>query len=1715
MKSTLSACLGFLLFFSACKGLSAQNYLYDTGSPTFSAQIPIENGFINVNNGDIHIEIPLATHQQRGRLQLNERLVYDSRIWQIVANGSYSWQPTNVPNSMGGWTFQSGQSVGTISSVFLGSTQVRCDDNALGRPVGTYYYSWTDPSGTKHVFNALWTKYPTICSNEIGVPQDASGVATDGSGYSIQLSGTLTGFPTTTQVSDVNGNQVYPQLQDTNGNFMSADSNGNLVDTLGRTPVLVSTNGNLIYYDVLGPGGARLRYTVTTETISYSTAFNEYQVTEVSGSFTAIQSIQLPDGSSYTFNYDSGTSPGNYGELTSVTLPTGGTIQYGYTNFMDSFQNQNRWVNIRVKDGGTTTFTPATISNCSSSQGCQEQVTVTSPDNNDVVYTFTLDAGSAQSAGKSWVTGITAYQGHSSDGHPLKSSTTSYTYSTGRIGSSGPSFNLPTSYTATSALPDTSMSSQVQTVLDWTGSLPTTRKEWDYYPSSGSAPSPTRETDYSYSCGSSPYQVTVKDASGHQVSQTTYAYDLATLTTTSGLPNHNSSVTGARCNRTSTQQWVNTSGSTLTSSATYDDTGSVLSATDPKMNPATTFTYQCSGAYPYQVTNALNQTTTYGYDCNSGKLTNVKDPNDAVAGRTGTTYAYESVAGRLQSITYPDGGYTSYSYPSPTEVDTTITATPDPTISSSDIVDSYGRKYQHIQAGVSSEQSYDSSGRVHCVTNPHLVGSSTDGSTCISLYDGLNRPRVQNQPDGNTLSWSYSGNSTTSINEASKSWVRTSDAFGRLTKVIEPGSLATTYQYNVLGDLTCADQWEAGPIGQPCTSSHNRSFVFDSLSRLTSATNPETRTIGYGYDANGNMTSRTDARGITANYSPSDYPIDTLNRVTKITYSDGSPQRLFAYDQSSYANFTFQNPIGRLTFQTVGVGNSTQLFSYDSMGRVINEFECVPSNCGTGASTFSAGYDLAGNMNSLTYPDGRVVKQTWDTAAHLQTVTFDSYNGQHVGYSYASGFTYTPSGALTEMTLGNGVYTHMPYNNRQQICQIWTYNGQQVLMDKHYFYAPNSGFCGNTPGNTGNIAQIMDMQNNNRSQGFSYDSLNRLTAFANGDGTMQQSYTLDSFGNMSQSGTLSSSVTFGANNQINTSGYGYDPAGNLTSFNNGAFTATYAYDANNQVTNVNSGGATYTYDADGERVRKDVGNSWTEYVYFNGQPLAEHNSDGTWSDYIYANGQRIARADSYDVRIHTRGTFDSTNEAAVWTISYNNYPVKSGDHICWRQWSSVAGGGLGINFTNGTSTPTAYDQDGDPIASDNVSGTWHNRCVDLSQYASLTIAAVWIGATNSTPAGTWDMYFGDISITSSDGTVTPLYARYKSVPLDLWINRAGPTNLQAVAETSNSPVDSVSGLETTTYYLGDQIGSARMLTSGGGWPVSSDTFYPFGQEQAATADPNHYKFTGQERDSESNLDYFKARHYSFTAGRFMSPDPYNGSMDPSNPQSFNRYSYVENMPLGYTDPTGLFGEEVLTIMGQGTSLCLKICAWAGPVGWVAAGATALLDLTHILGLWGEPAFHGSLKPRPNTVSNNGRTTCSGPAQFTAVGGNQAQANGALFSQYPAQAGGSIQGGTFGTVAVQKGFLGLSTRALRTFGTQIFVTPSNQGLISKFGGPTGPLSVSDYGDANIQGTSGVAFDLYRFPTVSAGLQFGRQTMNATISYPNNSGASCPAGYTAIP
>jgi len=66
--------------------------------PTFGIPSPVENGYVNLSNGNLHLEFDLGTFPQRGKKQLTAKLVYDSRIWQVDP-ASNSWRPTNVANA--------------------------------------------------------------------------------------------------------------------------------------------------------------------------------------------------------------------------------------------------------------------------------------------------------------------------------------------------------------------------------------------------------------------------------------------------------------------------------------------------------------------------------------------------------------------------------------------------------------------------------------------------------------------------------------------------------------------------------------------------------------------------------------------------------------------------------------------------------------------------------------------------------------------------------------------------------------------------------------------------------------------------------------------------------------------------------------------------------------------------------------------------------------------------------------------------------------------------------------------------------------------------------------------------------------------------------------------------------------------------------------------------------------------------------------------------------------------------------------------------------------------------------------------------------------------------------------------------------------------------------------------------------------------------------
>ena len=119
------------------------------------------------------------------------------------------------------------------------------------------------------------------------------------------------------------------------------------------------------------------------------------------------------------------------------------------------------------------------------------------------------------------------------------------------------------------------------------------------------------------------------------------------------------------------------------------------------------------------------------------------------------------------------------------------------------------------------------------------------------------------------------------------------------------------------------------------------------------------------------------------------------------------------------------------------------------------------------------------------------------------------------------------------------------------------------------------------------------------------------------------------------------------------------------------------------------------------------------------------------------------------------------------------------------------------------------------------------------------------------------------------------------------------------------------------YITQDGLGSTRVVSDSQRRVVSRRDFMPFGEaisvgvgERSSAlnygvSDDVRQKFTGYQKDSETGLDFAEARMYDNRYGRFTAVDPLLASGKSADPQTFNRYVYVINNPLKFTDPTGL------------------------------------------------------------------------------------------------------------------------------------------------------------------------------------------------------------------
>jgi RHS repeat-associated protein len=148
------------------------------------------------------------------------------------------------------------------------------------------------------------------------------------------------------------------------------------------------------------------------------------------------------------------------------------------------------------------------------------------------------------------------------------------------------------------------------------------------------------------------------------------------------------------------------------------------------------------------------------------------------------------------------------------------------------------------------------------------------------------------------------------------------------------------------------------------------------------------------------------------------------------------------------------------------------------------------------------------------------------------------------------------------------------------------------------------------------------------------------------------------------------------------------------------------------------------------------------------------------------------------------------------------------------------------------------------------------------------------------------------------------------------------------------------------YRHSDWLGSARLTSSPSQTYLSSTAYTPFGDTyaQSGTADPS---FTGQNSDTVSTDYDFLFRTFS-TTGRWASPDPAGlAAVDPANPQSWNRYSYVMNVPMNLVDPSGMCA-QIRDADGQFHCIdtCPECVGGGGSTCYVDGIITSCQDVMH-------------------------------------------------------------------------------------------------------------------------------------------------------------------------
>lgn len=875
------------------------------------------------------------------------------------------------------------------------------------------------------------------------------------------------------------------------------------------------------------------------------------------------------------------------------------------------------------------------------------------------------------------------------------------------------------------------------------------------------------------------------------------------------------------------------------------------------------------------------RTTAYEYDASTGLLTKeIIEPDDSALCLV-TAYVYGDGFGNRTSATTRNCDHAL----------STIEAAPptgSPVFTSRTSTTSYAANTVNLVAGQFPTSSTNALGHTETRVFDASSGAVTkltgpNGLITQWTYDGFDRKVSEIRADGTTTTWTYTNCGTCPANGVYYVTETTTGAptknryYDSLNREIQSEvdgfdgtTLLTDTQYNALGQVSKVSK----PYKPTQTPAWTVYTTYDILGRVTRADEP-TPTGGSGggvrtatgYDWPTTTVTVSNAGGTSG------MPSGAVQ--TRATTKDALGQVITVTDtQSNTVQYTY-NPFGHLL--TTVAGGVTTTLTVDLRGRktamadkdmgtwtyIYNALGELVSQTDAKSQTTTMVYDKLGRMTNRTDTD-LTSNWTYDscTMGIGKLCTAVTTNGAINDYTRAH--TYDSLGRQSSVSvtiLGIPPFTTTTTYDSSGRLDTLTYPGSTFAV-KHIYNSYGYLWKVQRVGGGGVVfwrAVGLDAAGNIKTEVLgnglttsrTYDRLYRVTAISATDGTLtphSQTFAYDALGNISQRVDAAQSPAV-------TENFVYDTLNRLTyASGSGTVTRTIDYSNNGSDTNNAIGNIRYKSDT-GNYTYLATGNTRPHSVSSVARPTA---ASGVTATYTYdANGSLTA------VSGNIFPTSGSSSVGFTRSLSYKSFNMP--DVVTHAQ--------------GGNTYTSTYKYSVD-----------HERVVMNAVRPGDTITTYYIH-----PGGKGAMHY-EKDVHQDGSTEEKYYVNGDSGHIGVFVIKTG-----AAPEMR--------------YYHRDNLGSIAVITNETGDFRERLAYEPFGERRNVDGSPENRTspiyglntergYTAHEHLDDMMLIHMNGRIYDPVLARFMTADPFMGSA--ADLQNFNRYSYANNNPLAYTDPTGYF-----------------------------------------------------------------------------------------------------------------------------------------------------------------------------------------------------------------